>query len=29
MSVYITWRPAPDGSGARIVIAIEFLPKRP
>ena len=29
MAVYITWRPAADGSGARIAIAIEFLPRRP
>ena len=29
MAVYITWRPAADRSGARIAIAIEFLPKQP
>ena len=27
MAVYVTWRPAVDGSGARIAVAIEFLPK--
>ena len=27
MPVYVTWRPAIDGSGARIAVAIEFVPK--
>jgi hypothetical protein len=27
LAVYITWRPATDKSGARIVVAIEYLPK--
>ncbi|HYN07801.1 MAG TPA: hypothetical protein VES67_10455 [Vicinamibacterales bacterium] len=27
MPVYVTWRPATDGSGARIVVAVEFLPR--
>jgi tetratricopeptide (TPR) repeat protein len=29
MPVYLTWRPAADGSSARIVVAVEFLPKTP
>jgi uncharacterized protein DUF1570 len=29
MAVYLTWRLAADGSGARIAIAIEFLPRQP
>jgi hypothetical protein len=29
MAVYVTWRPASDGSNARIAIAIEFLPRDP
>jgi Protein of unknown function (DUF1570) len=28
MLVYVTWRPAGDASGAKIAIAIEFLPKK-
>ena len=27
LPVYLTWRPAPDGKGDRIAVAIEFLPK--
>jgi len=27
MAVYVTWRPATDKSGAKIVVAIEYLPK--
>ena len=27
MPVYVTWRPAADGKGDRIAVAIEFLPK--
>jgi tetratricopeptide (TPR) repeat protein len=27
--VYLPWRPAADGSGARIVVAVEFPPKAP
>jgi hypothetical protein len=29
MAVYLTWRPGPGGSGTRIAVAIEFLPKPP
>ncbi len=29
MAVYVTWRQASDASGARVVVAIEFLPKDP
>jgi hypothetical protein len=29
LAVYVTWRPASDGSGARVAIAIEILPKAP
>jgi tetratricopeptide (TPR) repeat protein len=29
VAVYLTWRPASDGSGARVAVAIEVLPKDP
>jgi hypothetical protein len=29
LAVYLTWRPASDGSGARVAVAIEILPKDP
>jgi hypothetical protein len=28
MAVYVTWRPATDKSGAKIAVAIEYLPKK-
>lgn len=28
MAVYLTWRPATDGSAVKVVVAVEFLPRR-
>jgi len=28
MAVYVTWRPATDKSGAKVAVAIEYLPKK-